>query len=534
MSDKNWANANGLNILTGKKSGVILLDLDILKSKKPEIFEEVIKLVPVPFCGRIGNPNKPPAMFFQYNGEPSKSFRYINVEILSDGRNACIPPTEHPDFDKQYEWLGIPLLCLEKDDLPVLSPELLSAFEDLNEKYRNEKQTGKQNYALTPEPGRCKHNSHNVLSAIGVAMCIAGESFSSIIKRLDEEDKKINADADYTYFECPKRTEFRGLSRQAALRQFVGQIFARNAKKIDFTQNILVSSDEIMDELTMPTADKTAQEFWEDAGVVCTRQGNPILNEANVLKLISKDPVLASAIYYDEFVDRIQINNKPISDTDLDLLVIKFQVTYGLQKISKAMLKSAMQSYAVFNKKNPFKNYLDSCVWDGKNRINTFFQTTCGCADDQYHKTVSKTFWLSLVARGMWPGCKVDTMVVLEGKQGAAKSTLLETIAHPWFTESTTEIGAKDWQLSLKGNLIVEIGELDSFNKASVTTIKNMLTVKSDNFRDPYAHFNKKNNRTCVFAGTTNSYQYLRDETGSSRSLLIIINFVTLDIFYVR
>jgi putative DNA primase/helicase len=107
-------------------------------------------------------------------------------------------------------------------------------------------------------------------------------------------------------------------------------------------------------------------------------------------------------------------------------------------------------------------------------------------------------------------------MLVLEGPQGVGKSTALQVLSNGWF-DTVTSFNGKDPLDKIQGRWIIEIEELDAFNKSEVDSIKSFLTNTNDRYRPAYGHFTVDHPRTCVFAGTTNKNEYLRDETGNRR-----------------
>lgn len=169
------------------------------------------------------------------------------------------------------------------------------------------------------------------------------------------------------------------------------------------------------------------------------------------------------------------------------------------------------------NKKNEVKEWVNRLNWDGIQRIETSFINHFGSEDTNYTRAVSKNFWISMSARAMSPGCKVDNMVIFEGEQGQFKSTALSIIGGRWYSEVNEHVGSKDFYLCLQGKLLLEISELDSFKKAESTTIKKVLTCRSDRFRPPYGKNSIDYPRQCVFVGTTNDDAYLKDTTGGRR-----------------
>jgi predicted P-loop ATPase len=133
-----------------------------------------------------------------------------------------------------------------------------------------------------------------------------------------------------------------------------------------------------------------------------------------------------------------------------------------------------------------------------------------------------------MVARVDKPGCYADNMIVLEGKQGRGKSTSLEAIGGKYFTNSNGLVGTKDFVQQMQGRMVVEIGELDSFNRAENNKIKNFLSIKTDHVRMPYEAKNRPHPRTCIFVGTTNDNEYLTDPSGARRFWPIKTNKISL------
>jgi putative DNA primase/helicase len=64
---------------------------------------------------------------------------------------------------------------------------------------------------------------------------------------------------------------------------------------------------------------------------------------------------------------------------------------------------------------------------------------------------------------------------------------------------------------------VIELAELDSISRGDVSRIKAFMSRSTDRFRPPYGHHVIEQPRQCVFAGTVNHNEYLRDETGARR-----------------
>lgn len=67
------------------------------------------------------------------------------------------------------------------------------------------------------------------------------------------------------------------------------------------------------------------------------------------------------------------------------------------------------------------------------------------------------------------------------------------------------------------GVWIMEVGELASMRKAEAETIKLYISKQVDRFRPAYGRRTQEFPRQCVFVGTTNEHQFLKDTTGNRR-----------------
>jgi len=239
---KNWAKANGLNIVLGKTSGVTVVDIDLIEKNNPTLFKTVMELLPPPGeVQRIGNPKKRPSRFFQYNGERARKLNAIQVEILSDGNNCCLPPGWNHVSKTNFKWVGVSLIEAGVDSLPILTEETLTALHNLNEKIKDEEKKAKGNshkVDTTLESGRCRSGSHNKLSAYTVARRFDGYSKQQLIIDVLKFDKQINADADFLYFNCKSRKWKHGNSADNNAASFVDEIWKRNIPKDDATEKM--------------------------------------------------------------------------------------------------------------------------------------------------------------------------------------------------------------------------------------------------------------------------------------------------------
>ncbi|MBD1824399.1 hypothetical protein H6F51_18165 [Cyanobacteria bacterium FACHB-DQ100] len=136
-----------------------------------------------------------------------------------------------------------------------------------------------------------------------------------------------------------------------------------------------------------------------------------------------------------------------------------------------------------------------------------------------YNQMLKKTL-ISAVARAYKPGCKVDTALILQGKQGFRKSTFFKVLAggDEYFEDSFNGVGQKDEILKIHQAWFSEWAELETvFKRKEVAAVKAFLTSSTDNLRPPYGRDIIAMPRGGVICGTTNESEFLSDSTGNRR-----------------
>jgi predicted P-loop ATPase len=168
---------------------------------------------------------------------------------------------------------------------------------------------------------------------------------------------------------------------------------------------------------------------------------------------------------------------------------------------------------------DPVLDYLDGLRWDGVKRIDTWLVRYCGANATPLNRAIGRKMLLAACRRVRSPGCKFDYIIVLEGPQGAGKSTMLKLLAGEDNFSDNEIIGIdkREQQEAIQGIWIYEMAELEGLHKSDVTKVKLFASKTVDMARPAYARSRVDRPRRCILVATTNEETYLRDMTGNRR-----------------
>lgn len=238
-------------------------------------------------------------------------------------------------------------------------------------------------------------------------------------------------------------------------------------------------------------------------------------------------------IWWDSFLERVQTDAwgivEPWTDQHSSKACRWMQSVFELPTASSDRVHEAAMSIARDNQRNQLTEWLGALTWDEQPRLSALLSAGFGARDDAYHQSVGRCWLTSLVARAMQPGCKVDTMPVFEGSQGAGKSSALAILGGDWFGECHEDFGSKDFVLSLKGKWLIEVAEMHSFRRQDVDRLKGIMSTRIDRVRVPYGRMTEEHPRQSVFAGTTNRDDWQADDTGARRFWPVRCGFLNLN-----
>lgn len=263
-------------------------------------------------------------------------------------------------------------------------------------------------------------------------------------------------------------------------------------------------------------------------------KGKKTVTIRNFINAFKTDPLLNNLLAFDQFRGVIVYTRKPFFDSSRNegdifddtaeaIIRKRIETMHGIY--STAKMCDAIECVAAENGFHPIKKYLDSLEWDHKPRLDNFLQTYMGAENTIYTQEAFRKMLVAAVARIYEPGTKFDTALIMVSHQGAGKSTLIQRLSKGWFNDSLTSMeGTKAYE-SIQNAWLVELAELSAVKKSDLEVMKNFITKREDTYRAAYAKRIKTHKRQCVFFGSTNEDEFLKDQTGNRRFFPIAVKW---------
>ncbi len=233
----------------------------------------------------------------------------------------------------------------------------------------------------------------------------------------------------------------------------------------------------------------------------------------------------AYEINYDSFFVKFFVGEEELTEK-LETEMHVYAEKHFKKRINSELLQDAIKMLAYQNERDRLKEYLQKCkaIWDGTNRIETFFQNVFATEDNTYTRSVARVFFLSAVARALRPGCFTKHILVVQGPQDFNKSRVMAALGGEWHREINVSVSTeKDFFMSIQGVWLVELPEMDSLRRAERNRVKAIISTPTDRFRPPYSRIMQDFKRRCVFTTTTNDLEIYDDPSGGTRFLPVEI-----------
>nr|DAM48075.1 MAG TPA: virulence associated protein E [Caudoviricetes sp.] len=272
-------------------------------------------------------------------------------------------------------------------------------------------------------------------------------------------------------------------------------------------------------------SEEFSDEDWQKA-LELDKAGKVKNTLQNLTVILMNDPLLKPLVF-NQLLDGMEIKGdvpwrhpskfwRDADDAQLISYVDSHYGTFSARNYDIAVAKvTDDRSY------HPIREFIENLPeWDKVPRVDTLLIDYLGADDNEYVRAVTRKTLCAAIKRVLYPGCKFDSMLVLNGPQGVGKSTLIAKLAGEWFSDSLNLGDTKDKTAAekLQGYWILEIGELAGLKKAEVETLRSFLSRQNDIYRAAFGKRATPHLRQCVFFGTTNAESgYLRDTTGNRR-----------------
>lgn len=290
-----------------------------------------------------------------------------------------------------------------------------------------------------------------------------------------------------------------------------------------------------------PSAEEENTEWVKELEI--DAKGGYVSSDSNLNLIFAHDPRLKKLFGQNEFDAKGYVfgdlpwrkvdHPEPIRNVDLAGVRNYLGSIYGINSVQK--VEDALTLEMERNRFHPIRDYLRSLKWDGTPRVDTMLIDYLGARDNIYVREASRKVLTGAVARVMEPGCKFDLVLMLVGPQGAGKSTLIKRLGQRWFSDTFLSVQGKEALEQIQGAWLIEMAELAGLKKAEVESVKHFISKQEDVFRPAYARTSETFPRQCIFIGTTNDPEFLRDPSGNRRFIPVDIDKTrsTKDVFHI-
>lgn len=478
------------------------------------------------------------------------------ISLYSDGRQVVLPPSIHPDTGNPYKWAK-----------PFASGDIIPTceFEIPNETTKEEKINNDTHKPTNSDSGRDNRSndlsdfevvdvelswlpiSEKLKSAItdgvGVAdrsgyllpaatgLFSAGLSKNEILSALTDPTTYLGQCA----YEHAGQTKDRRKAAAWLWKYTVKRVlFERSATEvfkaavpIELAAGPKLSEADV--KIQTESLQKEIARKWTDyIERTEPKLGNKVKNTVYNIKLILINVFGQSCVKFNEFANTEELWGKfpwlqttPKEAWDIDVTMLKDWFIHKWNyEPSEDKLRSAMSIIGYENRYHPIKTWLEALPrWDEKSRIDNLLKTYIPCEGDEgLREVIGRRFMVALIKRIYEPGCQSDYLLVLEGLQGLHKSSAFRAlIGDEWFSDASFNVHDKDAIMVIFSKWLIEFGELSVLDRSTAEATKAFITRRIDRMRAPFDRKARDYHRQCLFVGSTNKDEYLKDDSGNRR-----------------
>ena len=498
---------DGVCLIQGPHAGTFVLDIDVDGGKRgnDSLHDLQMQHDDLPETVTALTPTGGQHLYFKYPDclLPTKANVRPGIDVRAMGGLVVAPPSIHPKTGTEYRWLKG---HFPNDMEPAEAPQWLidvilnaSGFkqktahnDDFNHSNDNKRKDGREEF-MYRLVARCLRES---VSDVNNPPSV-DEVFGSVWPIYEAAVEPRDADT--------LEKEGRGESQLRTKIEY--------ALRPERLERILSGGCE-------PRSEPKEGEHDHKGDFIKGTNGKPLNNLYNARLAISG----LREFRYDEMASETVVaanDNWALfrSITDDDVLNAQIELQRGpLSSVSKETVHHAILVAAKSSSFHPIRDDLNARPWDGVCRLDSWLSAYMGADPTEYAGLVGRKFLISMVARIFQPGCQVDHMLILEGPQGCGKSACCRILAGKWFSDAVpADIRSKDTSQHIGSKWLIEMSELAVMYKREAEELKAFISRREEIYRRPYDRVETKAPRQCVFIGTTNAAEYLRDSTGGRR-----------------
>jgi hypothetical protein len=474
--DYDWLKATGIGLLTGEPSGIVCLDIDILPTHTHllPVLEELNKLLPPLLLGKVGNPLKQPARFYNFNNLKSRKWPYLKVELLSTGNQSLLPPSNHPDTGNPYVWAGKKISQIDMDLLPDLPQEVMK-----------------------PATGRCNHQSHNHISSFAVAKFREGITKSDLHRAVLAYDKKINE--NISYFVCPSR-KWRSRDALQNAVTFIEEIFNNPSLKdqhaLDKKKPVETTIDQLDFSWVNDNGKKCPSSKFEDFETLF-----------NTMFPTARKDYFNGTVFYKDKKEW-----KPV-ENEIRLIRAEARI-HGL-----TVQHTEDNLYKWISALKP-KLLIDIPAWDKTDHISELLKyvEVTNISHDHF-EDLFKT-WMAGIFKRVYQPEFHNQCVIFKGDQGIGKDMLIGKIfksLEGYYSEISISSRQRDNYESIEPLIVSYLPEFDESSRTPISTIKAFISASKATYRGAYDRKASAHIFRHSVVSSANIDNILRDSTGNRR-----------------
>ena len=249
--------------------------------------------------------------------------------------------------------------------------------------------------------------------------------------------------------------------------------------------------------------------------------------QENLDSLFTYHPMLNS-FKYNEFTNYNEFNGIRWDEDKKPQEIFNFFKRNFNEWCPRIDIKETIQETLNRNTYHPVIEWLDSIVWDGEERLETFLIDYYGAEDTPLNRVYFKRWMIALIKRILYPGAKFDSMLILAGEQGKKKTTLFTWLGTingiKYYSEAPDNLkDINNVVYSSLGKYIMTFDDFDDIcNKGDLGKVKSFITTQERTAALKWKHQNEYA-ITYVLGASTNMYEILVDDATSDERRFWIV-----------